>query len=62
MHPGRPGARLPERQPRLRFLTIVGPGHARLFEQLNAEVTTLPADMGTVLIGSTHRGGGRAAG
>lgn len=36
--------------PDCRFLTIVGPGHAReLFEQLDAEVTTLPPDMGTVL-------------
>ena len=36
--------------PGCRFLTIVGPGHAReLFEQLDAEVTTVPPDMGTVL-------------
>ena len=36
--------------PGCRFLTIVGPGHAReLFEQLDAEVTTMPPDMGTVL-------------
>lgn len=36
--------------PGCRFLTIVGPGHAReLFEQLDAEVTTAPPDMGTVL-------------
>jgi hypothetical protein len=33
-----------------RFLTIAGPGHARdFFEQMDAEVTTLPPDMGTVL-------------
>jgi quercetin dioxygenase-like cupin family protein len=33
-----------------RFLTIAGPGHAReFFEQLDAEVTTLPPDMDTVL-------------
>ena len=36
--------------PGCRFLTIVGPGHAReLFEQLDAEVTTVPPDMDTVL-------------
>ena len=36
--------------PGCRFLTIVGPGHAReLFEQLDAEVTTAPPDMSTVL-------------
>ena len=36
--------------PDCRFLTIAGPGHAReFFEQMDAEVTTLPPDMGTVL-------------
>src|ERR1700722_17852711 len=36
--------------PDCRFLTIAGPGHAReFFEQMDAEVTTLPPDMGAVL-------------
>ena len=36
--------------PDCRFLTIAGPGHAReFFEQMDAEVTTLPPDMGTVM-------------
>jgi len=36
--------------PDCRFLTIAGPGHAReFFEQMDAEVTTVPPDMGTVL-------------
>jgi quercetin dioxygenase-like cupin family protein len=36
--------------PDCRFLTIAGPGHAReFFEQMDAEVTTLPPDMGRVL-------------
>ena len=36
--------------PDCRFLTIAGPGHAReFFEQMDAEVTTLPPDMDRVL-------------
>lgn len=36
--------------PDCRFLTIAGPGHAReFFEQMDAEVTTLPPDMARVL-------------
>jgi quercetin dioxygenase-like cupin family protein len=36
--------------PGCRFLTIAGPGHAReFFEQMDAEVTSLPPDMSTVL-------------
>jgi quercetin dioxygenase-like cupin family protein len=36
--------------PDCRFLTIAGPGHARdFFEQMDAEVTALPPDMGRVL-------------
>jgi quercetin dioxygenase-like cupin family protein len=36
--------------PGCRFLTIAGPGHAReFFEQMDAEVTTLPPDMSAVL-------------
>jgi quercetin dioxygenase-like cupin family protein len=36
--------------PDCRFLTIAGPGHAReFFEQMDAEVVTLPPDMNTVL-------------
>jgi quercetin dioxygenase-like cupin family protein len=36
--------------PDCRFLTIAGPGHAReFFEQMDAEITTLPPDMARVL-------------
>ena len=50
MHPAGQVHAYRNASPGCRFLTIVGPGHAReLFEQLDAEVTTLPPDMGTVL-------------
>ena len=40
-----------------RFLTIAGPGHAReFFEQMDAEVTTLPPDMGAVLAVASRNG------
>ena len=43
--------------PGCRFLTITGPGPAReFFEQLDAEVTTLPPDMGTVLAVAARHG------
>jgi quercetin dioxygenase-like cupin family protein len=43
--------------PDCRFLTIAGPGHAReFFEQMDAEVTTLPPDMGAVLTVAARKG------
>ena len=43
--------------PGCRFLTIAGPGHAReLFEQLDAEVTAVPPDMGAVLAVAARNG------
>jgi quercetin dioxygenase-like cupin family protein len=43
--------------PDCRFLTITGPGPAReFFEQLDAEVTTLPPDMDTVLAVAARHG------
>ena len=43
--------------PDCRFLTIAGPGHAReFFEQMDAEVTALPPDMGAVLTVAARNG------
>jgi quercetin dioxygenase-like cupin family protein len=43
--------------PDCRFLTIAGPRHAReFFEQMDAEVTTLPPDMGAVLTVAARNG------
>ena len=43
--------------PDCRFLTIAGPGHAReFFEQMDAEVTALPPDMGAVLAVAARNG------
>ena len=52
-----PGHAYRNGSPDCRFLTIAGPGHAReFFEQMDAEVTALPPDMGAVLTVAARNG------